>query len=140
MGRAARRPTARGGLFPSVLLLVALGVLGMHGIDSHGASPSHAPLLDHGIHPISAQAVTTSALDAEAERVVPGPPPDGAGSLVGLCMAAVLTAALVLLVLRWIRRRAPALRACLSRCPPLRLPYGRYHAPPSLAHLSVMRC
>ena len=138
----ARRPAARGGLLRSVLFLVALGVLGMHGIDSHGAGPSHGPPLDHGIHPVSAQAVTTSALDVEAERVVLAPPPDtdGAGSLVGLCMAAVLTAALVLLVLRWIRRRVPALRACLDRRRPLRLPCGRYHAPPSLAHLSVMRC
>lgn len=141
MVRPAGRPTARGGLFRSVLFLVAIGVLGMHGIDTHGASPSHVSAVAHGISPVGAQTLTGPALHVEAGQVAVGTPrdADGAGSLVGLCMA-VLNAALVLLVLLWTRRRVPSLRVWLDRRQTLRLPYGRDRDPPSLAHLSVMRC
>jgi len=134
-----RRRTSRG-LFIAGLFLVMTGVLGMHGLTSHGgASADHLPAAHHVAADAQMAASTLGQLDAAAAyQLVNRPVRSDAKSLAALCLAVLLTALTLLLRSVSLSGRNPRLPLASRRCL-LRIS-GRGREPPFLSRLSVRRC
>lgn len=136
---AATRPgrISRPVLMVAVFLLAA-GLLGMHGLDSHAAAEhagSHAGATDAVVIELSPVAAAVTAADPVVTA------PDGAGShddLAALCLGLLLFAAAF--ALRY-RARRPCRRLAAHRITGHRQAlFGRPRPRPSLLLLSVARC
>ena len=133
-----RRRTPRG-LFIAGLFLVVTGVLGMHGLTSHGgASADHLPAAQHVAADAQMAESTLGQLDAATNQLVNRPVPSDAKSLAALCVAVLLTALALLLRSVSLSGRNPRLPLASRRCL-LRIG-GRGREPPFLSRLSVRRC
>jgi hypothetical protein len=153
------RPTTRAGLRASALLVpavlaVVLGILGMHGLSTHGATAAGTPLVDTAPAAASGHATSHPTDHAAGHPTGPssGPAADhadqhdhgGAGSTVMLCVAMLVAAAATLVTLL-VRRSWPALtRAAQAPCArrshprPALLRIGT--GPPVAWRFSVVRC
>lgn len=159
-----RIPTRRG-LWIGSLILVLAGLFGMHGLSNHGTCdmPSTSGTLPgqmalpgivevsqsgsisaHAAHGITTATSTTTSVTAGMLEDVAhialatgGGPGQGHG-MVGLCLAVVAGALLVLA--RWIRRPTLRLTVPASRRSADLRGLGRDRDPPSLTWLSIRRC
>lgn len=132
------RRTAPTGLLAVGLFVVVAGLLGMHGLASHGASagghgPAAHPSVDVSDQPagsVSAHAAVaaTYALDLQLPR--------NGKSLAGLCLA-VLSA--LTLAFGWAVLHRPGPGPWPARQRRIAATAGRGREPPSLSHLSVLR-
>lgn len=141
------------------LLAVLTGLLAMHGLGGHGASrvgmevASPEGMTASAMAPAVSglDAITTGVLSAAAAPVIAGaesalevasdPAPSGMGmNMAALCVT-VLGVALIVLLLRVLRRRrVDRLLWTLPREVRAILVRGRPLGPPSLTDLSIQRC
>jgi hypothetical protein len=129
------------GLFVALVFVVVSGVLGMHGVGSHGVSGAdHMP----GMHTTNV-AVSDHEMVVALDEAISATVPlvvrrvDGAAMSLGeLCVAVLSALGLVLLLLQALRRHF-AIAPPPSRLLHVRKLSGRDRDPPSLARLSVLR-
>lgn len=141
----------------AVIGALVLGILGMHGLSQHGATPpgsTHAPAAavtvdPHAAHPapdhtpVAAESGAATAAGASGPAAAAQDHSGVASDMVMLCAAMLLAAAAgVLLALRLLR---VALRTPLSLRPLVRVPAFAATArartgPPAAWEFSVVRC
>jgi hypothetical protein len=139
---SVHRRGAPGGLLVALLFIVVAGVLGMHGLGSHGLSAAHLRVVHNssiavGDHQMVRPAVLGVAASAAVQSAGRGIDHNGM-SLGELCVAVLSALGLLLLLISALRPRQDVLPP-RSRPWRVRRVSGRDRDPPSLAQLSVLR-
>ncbi len=136
---------ARRALWVGGLLVVLVGLFGMHGLNAEGvdgmASTAHSGMVESSM--VAGELATLVHSAGDADHVGPAITTVTTGAVTDMDMGhlclAVLVGSLITLLLR---RRSPSRAMSLVATPGVREPAGHFRAPdpPSLIALSILRC